>query len=116
MITEMVCSPTPQWVKDFQKEIIEKFDISRTDAIIISGKVCKIVREQKAIDDEEFGEALLYCTNKTAERVKREMIEKGCDYLYEWNKQQAIKYDARDILSATEYTIDVNDFRKHLEE
>lgn len=52
MIEEMVCSPNPQWVEDFKKEIIEKFNINRTDAILISGKVCKIVREQKAIDDD----------------------------------------------------------------
>lgn len=43
--------------------------------------------EQKKIDDEENGKALLYCTDKTAERVKKEMIDKACewfaDYLFE---------------------------------
>jgi len=78
MITEMNASPTPQWAEEFQKSIMADYNICRTDAIFITGKVCKIVREQKAIDDEELGKALLYCTNKTAERVKKEMIEKAC--------------------------------------
>lgn len=69
MIEEMVCSPNPQWVRDFKKELIEKFNISRTDAILISGKVCKIVREQKAIDDDHLHE------------VKKMVIDKACEWL-----------------------------------
>lgn len=39
--------------------------------------------EQKQIDDEENGKALLYCTHKTTERVKKEMVEKACELLCE---------------------------------
>lgn len=39
--------------------------------------------EQKAIDDDENGKALLYAVNKTTERVKREMINKACEFILE---------------------------------
>ena len=43
-------------------------------------------------------------------------IEKACDYLYEWNRSQAMSHNARDVLGVTEYTIDVASFRKVMEE
>lgn len=51
MITEMNCSPTPQWAENFKKEIMADYNISLTDAILITGKVCKIVREH---DDKAY--------------------------------------------------------------
>lgn len=62
--------------------------------------------------------AIIYKTVKETRAIKtrRQVIDKACNYLYEWNMQQAIKYGARDILSVTEYTINVQDFRKAMEE
>lgn len=37
--------------------------------------------EQKEIDDADSGKELLYVVNKTTERVKREMIDKACEWL-----------------------------------
>lgn len=41
----------------------------------------KIATEQKEIDDAESGKELLYVVNKTTKRVKREMIDKACEWL-----------------------------------
>lgn len=38
-------------------------------------------KDQKEIDDEETGKALLYCTNKTAQRVKRETVINMCEWI-----------------------------------
>lgn len=46
MITEMNAQPSPQWLKDFQKEIEEEYKIPHTDAIFIAGKVAKMVRKR----------------------------------------------------------------------
>lgn len=43
----------------------------------------EIATEQKAIDDEEQGKALLYAVAKTEERTKKEMIDKACEWLSE---------------------------------
>lgn len=37
--------------------------------------------DQKNIDEEELGKALLYAVHKTTERTKREMIERSCELL-----------------------------------
>lgn len=41
--------------------------------------------EQKKIDDEENGKALLYAVHKTEERTKKEMINKACKWIIEHN-------------------------------
>ncbi|MCQ2299731.1 MAG: hypothetical protein MJZ81_06375 [Bacteroidales bacterium] len=46
MITEMNCSPDPQWLKDFKKEIQEEYKLTSLDAACIAGKVAKIVRKR----------------------------------------------------------------------
>lgn len=39
-------------------------------------------RTQKKIDEESYeGKALLYAINKTAERAKKELIDKDCEYI-----------------------------------
>lgn len=38
--------------------------------------------EQRNIDEESYeGKALLYAVNKTAERTKKELIDKACEYI-----------------------------------
>lgn len=38
--------------------------------------------EQRKIDEESYeGKALLYAVNKTAERAKKELIDKACEYI-----------------------------------
>lgn len=39
-------------------------------------------KAQKQIDEESYeGKALLYAVNKTAERTKKELIDKACDWM-----------------------------------
>ena len=39
-------------------------------------------RAQRSIDEESYeGKALLYAVNKTAERTKKELIDKACEYI-----------------------------------
>ena len=54
--------------------------------------------------------------SKSANTIKQEMIDKACDWLYDWNQKQAKMYGAKATLSVIEYTIDVNAFRKAMEE
>lgn len=44
------------------------------------------------------------------------MIERVCEYLYEWNRKQALKYGSKATVSCSEYTISVHDFRKAMKE
>lgn len=44
------------------------------------------------------------------------MIKKACEYLYEWNKRQVLKYGSRGNLRCLDYTISVYDFKKAMEE
>lgn len=58
--------------------------------------------EQKAIDDAESGKELLYVVNKTTERVRKEMIEKAC----EWLRENVRPY----------YKFSIDSFRQAMEE
>lgn len=40
------------------------------------------------------------------------MIDKACEYLYEWNRKQVLKHGSRANISCSEYTISVYDFKK----
>ena len=44
------------------------------------------------------------------------MINKVCEYLYEWNKRQVLKYGSRGNLRCLDYTISVYDLKKAMEE
>lgn len=50
-----------------------------------------------------------------AEWADKTIIDKACDLLYEYNKQQAKKHGSRKELSISDFTINVYDFRKALE-
>lgn len=40
------------------------------------------------------------------------MIDKACEYLYEWNRKQVLKHGSKANISCSEYTISVYDFKK----
>jgi hypothetical protein len=40
------------------------------------------------------------------------MINKACEYLYEWNRKQVLKHGSKANISCSEFTISVYDFRK----
>lgn len=67
--------------------------------------------EQKQIDDEENGNALLYAVYKTEERTKREMIDKAC----EWIKRE-LADPMPDELYQQWCDDKLTDFRKAMEE
>lgn len=69
----------------------------------------------KLMLENPSGGALLHVCNKTAALTKKEIINKACKYLYEWNTSQAKKYGAKATLGCSDFTIDVSDFRKYLE-
>ena len=71
--------PTQPWVDKVKYELEHEEELTIERAYEL-GKI-RGEKEQKAIDDEELGKALLYCTNKTTERVKKEMIDKACKWL-----------------------------------
>ena len=71
--------PTQSWVEKTKYELEHEEELTIERAYEL-GKI-RGEKEQKAKDDEELGKALLYCTNKTTERVKREMINKACKWL-----------------------------------
>lgn len=68
--------------------------------------------EQKAIDknDKIEGEALLYTATKVAERTKKEMINKACDWLF-----LNIKYYVNEEGCVDTYKLD-RDFKQEMEE
>ena len=43
-------------------------------------------------------------------------IEKATQFLYDYNQKQVLKHGARATLGCGEYTINVDDFRKYMEE
>lgn len=47
---------------------------------------------------------------------KQQLIDKACEYLYDWNKKQVEKHGSKTILSIREFTISVSDFRKAMED
>lgn len=66
-----------------------------------------VAQEQKAIDDEENGKAMLYVADKTTQRVKKEIANKA----YEWIIKKWDKHDCdalvalsrlRNVLEGTE--------------
>lgn len=40
------------------------------------------------------------------------MIDKACEYLYEWNRKQVLKHGSKTNISCSEFTINVYDFKK----
>lgn len=58
------------------------FEVDESSAITMA-RVAYIqgATEQKAIDNEEQGKALLYAVHKTAERTKKEVIDKACEWI-----------------------------------
>ena len=46
---------------------------------------------------------------------KDAFIEKAAQFLYDYNQKQVLKHGARAILSCGEFTINVDEFRKHME-
>ena len=47
---------------------------------------------------------------------KDAFIEKATQFLYDYNQKQVLKHGARATLGCGEYTINVDDFRKYMEE
>lgn len=50
----------------------------------------RMAEEQLTIDDAELGKELLYVVNKTTERVRKEVMNKAC----EWLKARNVLTDA----------------------
>ena len=73
--------PTQSWVEKTKYELEHEEELTIERAYEL-GKI-RGEKEQKAIDDDENGKALLYAVNKTTERVKREMINKACEFILE---------------------------------
>lgn len=45
----------------------------------------------------------------------QDTIERACQILYDWNKQMTEMFGAKAVLSCSQFTIDVDRFRKILE-
>lgn len=43
-------------------------------------------------------------------------IEKAAEYIYNYNQKQVLKHGARATLGCGEYTVNVDEFRKYMEE
>ena len=86
----------------------------------------EITKEEFEADDynefcklDEF--AVTYCEDMVydtdVEYVRKDaFIEKACDFLYNHNQKQVLKHGARATLGCGEYTINVYDFRKYMED
>jgi len=48
--------------------------------------------------------------------VELPVIEKSCQYLYDWNKKQVEKHGPKAVLGIREFTISVSCFRKAMED
>ena len=48
-------------------------------------------------------------------QAQQDTIEKACQILYDWNKQMTEMFGAKAVLSCSQFTIDVDRFRKILE-
>jgi len=115
MITEMNASSTPQWAKDFEREIMTDYNISCTDAIFITGKVCKIVREQKAIDDKRYEEYLAYMSKQLSDSLatqRKNIIDKACEWLDKELQEWLVDSSVRPYLDER----GIEDFRKAMME
>ena len=66
--------------------------------------------------EEPSGEELIHIINKGAAIGRREMLDKACEWLFEYNKRQAKRFGAKSIMRLPDYTINVGDFRKAMEE
>ena len=55
-------------------------------------------------------------TRKAVEREREHLIKKACEWLFEYNKHQARKFGAKSMMRLPDYTINVGDFRKAMEE
>lgn len=49
------------------------------------------------------------------DEMKKQWLDKACEWLYDYNRQQA-KRGARAILSIKDFTINVEDFKKAMED
>ena len=49
-------------------------------------------------------------------KEKQHLIDKACEWLFEYNKHQARKFGAKSMMRLPDYTINVGDFRKAMEE
>ena len=47
--------------------------------------------------------------------AQRIIIDKACEYLYDWNKKQVEKHGSKAVLGIREFTISVSGFRKAME-
>lgn len=47
---------------------------------------------------------------------KQRLIDKACEWLFEYNKHQARKFGAKSIMRLPDYTINVGKFRKAMED
>lgn len=58
------------------------------------------------------------CNEKIATNIEYTradaFIEKACEYLYNYNQKQVLKHGAKATLGCGEYTINVDEFRKHM--
>jgi len=85
-------------LSDYAKGVIEKCCM-------------QIASEQKEIDEEEQGKALLYAVHKTAERTKREMIDKACEWLDKELPEWLVESSVRPYLDER----GIEEFRKAME-
>jgi len=53
---------------------------------------------------------------EVANQIKQRTIDKACEWLYDWNKEQVEKHGSKAELSIREFTISVSGFRKAMED
>lgn len=50
------------------------------------------------------------------EQCEKDLIDKACEWLYQWNRNQVEKHGSKAIIGCNDFTIPVSDFRKAMEE
>ena len=53
-----------------------------------------------------------YAFEAGAKWADESLLNKACEFLYEWNRKQVLKHGSKANISCSEFTISVYDFRK----
>lgn len=93
-----------------QKDFIEagiQYRMKHGKPMAIGGdKFADVANEMNRCKDFEAG----------AEFGYQYAVDKACEWLYDWNKEQVEKHGSRAVLGIREFTIAVSGFRKAMEE
>lgn len=82
-------------------------EVEAPDKIYLFRNPIGVILGSWYLDSSELFENIEYTRTDT-------IIERACDFLYDYNQKQVLKHGARATLGRGEYTINVDDFRKYV--